>query len=105
MIINKVTTKFNSLEGRKVLLSTDSSKCLTFMTLTPTPSSAGKGGIVIEEWRKKEIPNRPTVERDGKVWHWCPKYMQPARGFPNGLHVCSHLPKNHDEWERNKKNF
>ena len=67
VIINKATTKFNSLVGRKGLLSTDSSKYLTFMTSTPAPSGAGKGGIIIEEWRKKEIPNRPTVKRDGKV--------------------------------------
>ena len=96
-IINKVTDKCNSLVGRKDLQSTDSSKFLSFMTSETTAPGGEKGGIIIAEWRKKETPNRPTVERDEETWHWCPKDVQPSRGFPNGLCAFSHRPKNHYE--------
>ena len=70
VIINKETTKFNSLVGLKCMPSTGSNKHVSFMTSDTVPSKARKGGpgtMKISEWRKKEIRKRPVIERDGKV--------------------------------------
>ena len=106
--INKATTKINSVVRWKVKPSTDSNTHLSFMKLDTVPSGARKGrpgSIKISEWRMKDIPNRLTIGRYGKVWNWRPKNIQPARVSPNGKCVCSHLPANYDEWTWNKRNL
>ena len=52
----------------------------------------------IEAWRMKNTA--PMVERDGKIWWWCPKHVIPGRY--DGLYV-THKPEDHEEWVQKKE--
>ena len=95
-IIIKATTKFNSLVGHKCLPSTDSSKCSLFINSETTTSGSEEGWNYYCRMTKIDIPSRHTVERYGKVWHWCPNHVQLAHVFPNGLWAFSNRPETHD---------
>ena len=40
---------------------------------------------------------------DEKSNYWCPHHVRD--GDYDGLYVCSHKPKEHDEWAKDKKGF
>ena len=69
--------------------------------LTTNTKSGGGGSVQIEDWRKKKGSATKLV--DGKTYYWCPKHVRD--GDYNGLYVCSHKPKEHDEWAQDKKGF
>ena len=56
--------------------------------------------LTIEAWRMTK--GEPTVQRDGKTWHWCPKHV--SQGKYDGLYV-THKPEDHDEWIKNRNKF
>ena len=60
---------------------------------TPLNSTGRKPNV--KSWRMRKT-FRDKVERDGKVYFWCPHHKYP--GFYNGLYV-THPPHQHDEWK------
>jgi hypothetical protein len=61
----------------------------------------GAGGFQIADWRYTKQPGADSVEKDGKVYHWCPKHKG-KNGEVTGLYV-THKPEDHDSWLEQKK--
>jgi hypothetical protein len=57
----------------------------------------------IADWRYTKQAGVDTVERDGKIFHWCPNHKGKS-GEMTGLYV-THKAEDHDKWLENKKNF
>ena len=55
-------------------------------------SSNNSKFLTIDDWRMKK--GESMVERDGKMWYWCPKHVSPGRY--DGLYV-THKPEDHEE--------
>ena len=54
----------------------------------------------IADWGMKKTMD--SVERDGKKWYWCPKYVVP--GTYDRLYM-THKPEDHHEWKRKQDNW
>lgn len=57
----------------------------------------------IADWRYTKQAGVNTVERDGKVFHWCPNHKG-KNGEMTGLYV-THKAEDHNMWLENKKIF
>lgn len=54
-----------------------------------------------QEWRKKKIDGKESVEMEGRTWYWVPDFVCP-RGSFSGMYM-THKPEDHAEWLRKKK--
>ena len=105
-IIKRATIKYNNLVNRGTYeyKSTDK-KYLNFSTdsQSPPPDIKNSWLQALPEWRKKKIPGKETIERDGKTYYFCPHHKNDSLGYPDGLYVCSHRPEQHDEYMAHRK--
>ena len=61
---------------------------------------SGDKVMSIDSWRMTKT--LPTINRDGKTWHWCPHHVYPDKY--NGLYV-THKPEDHEDWVKRKESF
>ena len=57
----------------------------------------------LPEWRKKCIPGKDIIERDGKVYYYCPYHKNDSLGYPDGLYIYSYCPDQHEEFVAARK--
>ena len=55
---------------------------------------------VIVEWRMTKTEE--MLEKDGKTWYWCPKYVVPVKY--DGLYV-THKQEEHNNWKKMRELF
>ena len=55
-----------------------------------------------QEWRKKKIDGKETIEMEGRLWHWVPEFVCP-RGTFSGMYMTHKPGTEHEEWLRKKK--
>ena len=76
-------------------------------TSSTTGSNSGSGSSLggskgYQEWRKKKIEGKDSVEMEGRTWYWVPDFVFP-KGTYSGMYM-THKPGNdHTEWLRKKK--
>ena len=73
------------------------------LTAANVPSAARSNTTQIADWRFTKQADKETVERDGKLFHWCPNHKG-KNGEMTGLYV-THKAEDHEKWLENKKNF
>ena len=52
----------------------------------------------IADWRKHKIPGKEFIEKDGRIYYFCPHHKNEEFGYPEGLYVCSYCPDQHEEY-------
>jgi hypothetical protein len=91
--IMALTTELNKLREAtaKTALTTAGSN-------PPGQFRNANGAWEVEKWRTEF--KGPTIEQDGKTWHWCKHHKSP--GCWDGLYVANHTEATHNKWKAAK---
>ena len=68
------------------------------------PAGGGGGGSSrgYQEWRKKKIDGKDSVEMEGRTWYWVPEFVCPNGTF-SGMYMTHKPGADHQEWLRKKQ--